>query len=145
MLYNKLIFDRCFCYPKRWWYKNLKNIPLYFKLIHKLIKYGYDEYATWETFNWFIYTMQSVLEVYKNTRNSSPNLEGLNIEESDKKWDEILNEMIRLLRIMDESNPIYSTDHYKGFEGMKKKGNEMNKAKDEFFRLFSTYFWNLWD
>lgn len=38
MFYNKRIFQRCFDYPKKYWYKNLTQIPLYFKLMHYLAK-----------------------------------------------------------------------------------------------------------
>ena len=51
IFYNKQIFDSCFAYRRKYWYKNIGRIPRYFKLMHHLIKYGYDEYATWEIFD----------------------------------------------------------------------------------------------
>lgn len=155
LLYNKQIFKRCFDYPKRYWYKNIKYIPLYFRLLNDLVKNGYDEYATWETANWFIDTMKSILTRYNSGRSGTPivldnyfELEesGVDVNESNEKmWDDIVNRMIELLDLMDECNPKYDTDEYEDIDGWKKKDKEMNQAKDEFFELFSKYFYALWD
>ncbi len=134
---NKKIFKRCFDYRGKYWYMNLKYIPLYFKLMHHLIKYGYDEYATWETFDWFIDTMKSILTSYRKKHWSHP----WDIEE--EEWDGIIDEMIALLDDMDECNPKYETEEYE--KEPIKKYEEMNAAKDEFFNLFSKHFYNLWD
>lgn len=153
MLYNKKIFKRCFHYRKRYWYLNLKNIPLYFKLMHHLVKHGYDEYANWETFNWFIDTMKEILLNYKNNKQGIPILledyplnsfvkdeESLRtIEQNEKLWEYTINRMIELLELMDNCSPIYENCDYKEID------EKMHKAKDEFFELFSKYFYNLWD
>lgn len=153
MFYNKAIFKRCFNYRKRYWYLNLKQIPLYFKLMHHLIKHGYDEYAKWETFNWFINTMKEILLNYKNNKQGIPILvenypmwHDENDEEAEKiikkneeLWNNTLNRMIELLELMDECNPKYENYNYG------KRWEEMNNAKDEFFKLFAKYFYNLWD
>ena len=155
LLYNKQIFKRCFNYPKRYWYKNIKYIPLYFRLLNDLVKNGYDEYATWETFNWFIDTMKPILKEYNSTRHGVPIIlenyfelqeSGIDADEANEKaWDDIVNRMIELLDLMDDCNPKYDTDEYDGVDGWKKKDKEMNEAKDEFFKLFSKYFYYLWD
>ena len=159
MLYNKQIFKRCFCYSGRYWYCNIKHIPLYFKQIFHLMKYGYDDFAVWETFSWFTTTMRSVLKRYKRDRHGTPILidnyptdSSANDEESqrlikenDKMWEDIINRMIELLDLMDEQNPKYETDEYEDAEGMEKQRIEMDAAKDEFFGLFSKYFYHLWD
>ena len=72
IFYNKQIFDRCFCYSGRYWYRNIGCIPKYFKEMHHLIKYGYDKSAIWGTCDWFIDTMRSVLFRYKSGRVSTP-------------------------------------------------------------------------
>ena len=41
--------------------------------------------------------------------------------------------------LMDESNIIYDDMDYE------QQNEKMNAAKDEFFELFSKYFYNLWD
>ena len=154
LLYNKQIFQRCFHYRKKYWYENLKYIPLYFSLINDLMKHGYDEYATWETFNWFIDTMKSVLTRYRDSHNGDPIiidnfLEYDDSEEASAKnteeWNRIVNRMIELLDLMDECNPKYDAYEYEGADGWKNKYKEMNEAKEEFFGLFSKYFYYLWD
>lgn len=155
LFYNKRIFQRCFNYKGKYWYKNIKYIPLYFKLMHHLIKNGYDEYAEWETFNWFIDTMKPILTNYNANREGVPPVienyfELLESDEdvveiNEKAWNDIVNRMIELLDLMDESNPKYYTDDYCGAENWKKKDEEMYAAKDEFFELFSKYFYHFWD
>lgn len=133
LFYNEKIFKRCFCWPKKQWYKNIKEIPLYFKLMNYLIKHGYDEYATWETFSWFINTMKPILIKYRDSHISYP------ARLSDSEWRSTLDWMIQLLDNMDEDNPKYDDmDH-------KVKYEKMNLAKDEFFLLFATFFYDLWD
>lgn len=155
LFYNEKIFQRCFGYPKRYWYKNIRNIPRYFRQMHHLIKYGYDEYATWETYYWFMQTMKSILVNYRKNHSSIPividNYPYVVYTEEDKamqkynkkKWDSIVNRMIELLDDMDENNPKYETEEYE--YNWKKQDKEINVAKDEFFKLFSEYFFTLWD
>lgn len=155
LFYNEKIFQRCFGYPKRYWYRNIRNIPRYFKQMHHLIKYGYDEYATWETYYWFMQTMKSILVDYRKNHSSVPividNYPYVVHTEEDKamqkcneeKWDGIISRMIELLDDMDENNPKYDTDEY--WCKWKKQQKAINAAKDEFFQLFSEYFFALWD
>ena len=150
MFYNEKIFKRCFRYKGRYWYRNIKEIPLYFKLMHHLIKYGYDEFAEWETFNWFIDIMKSILPNYYK-HSGVPilveNYPWCEEAEQDKaiarlneaKWYSIISRMIESLDLMDESNIIYDDMDYE------QQNEKMNTAKDEFFELFSKYFYNLWD
>lgn len=151
IFYNEKIFKRCFNHRGKYWYRNIKEIPLYFKLMHYLIKHGYDEYATWETFNWFIDTMKSILPYYKDEdRWGTPIVTDYNpydphldltdeeneelIKKNQEVWHGIINRMIELLDWMDDGSWFDEEDREK-----------MNKAKDEFFELFSKYFYNLWD
>ena len=136
-MYNKKIFQRCFHYRKKYWYKNLKNIPLYFKLIHHLMKKGYDEYATWETFYWFIDTMKPILQDYKKT------MQGYPANMTEEEWNKIIDRMIELLDLMDENNKKYLAEEYRKYP--LKGDTEREIAKNEFFKLFSEYFYNLWD
>ena len=138
MFYNKKIFKRCFNWHGRYWYKNIKEIPLYFKLMHHLVKHGYDEYATWNTFNWFIDTMKPILVAYRQNHCGYP--WGF---ENGSEWCKIIDRMVELLDLMDESNPKYETAEY--VKDYVRQEAEMNEAKDEFFQLFSKHFYNLWD
>ena len=136
-MYNKKIFKRFFHWPMRYWYRNVANIPGYFRAMHHLIKYGYDEYATWETFDWFIDTMKSVLTEYRNTHSGYPvftmeSMDDETIDEFAKRYDEGIDRMIELLDLMDEKDLI-------------RIQKEKDKAKEEFFELFSEYFYTLWD
>ena len=127
-MYNKKIFKRFFHWPMRYWYRNVANIPGYLRAMHYLIKHGYDEYATWETFDWFIDTMKSVLTEFRNTHSGYPvftmeSMDDETIDEFAKRYDAGIDRMIELLGLMDENNG----------------------AKEEFFELFSEYFYTLWD
>lgn len=163
MLYNKEIFHRCFHYSKKYWYENIKCIPEYFSCIKHLTKYGYDKYALWNTDDWFIDTMRSILQRYKKDHRGVPividnyPMDNSDDKESqklivlnDKKWDEIIDRMIELLNLMDSKNPRYAKkyegEHYRfDIDVVIRDRNDMDKAKDEFFELFSRYFWCLWD
>ena len=148
MLYgHKLIFKRCFYYRPRYWYKNIKYIPLYFKQIYHLLKYGYDEGATWETFDWFIENMRAILTDYRKHHSGFVVTdENLSSDSNAALWDATIDRMIELLNLMDEANPKYDADEYHGvIDNINRQYDEMNAAKDEFFALFSKYFYHLWD
>lgn len=145
MLYNKKIFERVFCFKGKYWYRNISQIPYYLRCIHRLIKYGYDEMAHWETFGWFIDSMRDILTHYRKHHMSYPL--GVTCEE----WEAKVDKMISLLNDMDECNPKYETEEYqKDFHGNKlrdqlKIDDAMMEAKDEFFKLFAEHFYSLWD
>ncbi len=146
LFYNEKIFKRCFYHPARYWYKNIKNIPLYFKLMHHLIKHGYDEYATWETFDWFIDTMKEILTTYRKNHNGYPVFNVALMDDDSKefkaireKYDGDIDKMIDLLDAMDENSERYANKLHS------EKHNLMNAAKYEFFKLFAQYFYDLWD
>lgn len=133
MLYNKKIFERVFCFEGKYWYRNIFQIPCYFRCIHRLVKYGYDEMAHWDTYSWFIDNMKDILTHYRKHHIGYPL--GITCEE----WDSNIDKMISLLSDMEEWNPKYEDlsieDTYR----------ETEKAKNEFFELFSKCFYNLWD
>lgn len=156
MLYNKKIFKRCFTYRGRWWYRNIGQIPSYFRQLKFLIKHGYDVSARWDTFSWFISTMREVLTCYKEQHYGVPIIvenypvgiatsdeEKKIVDDNEKQWNNIIDQMIELLDLMDECNPIYDQPEYQ--EDIWKTDREINKAKEEFFQLFSKYFYYLWD
>lgn len=157
MLYNKKIFKRCFCERGSQFLKNFLHIPQYFKQLHYLIKNGFDQYATWEPYYWFITTMKQILTEYRDSMHGVPvvipdfpaltsknNKEySIKVNENDQKWQEIINEMIDLLDQMDENNPKYADDSYR--ENLHKMKEEIDEAKDKFFALFAKYFYDLWD
>ena len=146
MFWNEKIFKRCFNHKGKYWYKNIKEIPLYFRLMHHLIKHGYDEYATWETFDWFIQTMGEILTTYRNGHVGYPVASWTDDDtqkEANVDYDSDVDKMIALLGDMDEDNCKYNAEEY--VKDQVRKYDEIYAAKDEFFKLFAKYFYNLWD
>lgn len=139
---NKLSCGLFMFHGKNWW-RNLKDIPIFFQRIFFTLKHGYSPVAQWETFEWFIAVMREILINYRDNRTGTPVVipdyhtdslisENKNIE----AYNNIFNEMIELLDKMDECN--YLTYNNASLEAM-------NAAKDKFFELFSKYFYTLWD
>jgi len=135
-----------FFHKGRYWYLNFKDIPILFKRIIFTLKHGYSPTAQWETFDWFIVIMREILTNYRNNRCGTsivipefewdnPDSEQNNIE----AYNKILDEMINLLNQMDEHNPIYDD------MPLKEADAAQEAAKDKFFKLFSEYFYTLWD
>lgn len=111
ILYNKHIWKRCFIYKPRYWYKNIRYIPLYFKQIHYLIKHGHDVGASWGVDMWFQETMRHILTELRDNLQGTPcaeikdgfipqSEEDWKVQE--KLWRDTLDEMIFLLGEMNE-------------------------------------------
>ena len=112
---------------------NLKDIPIYFKRLAFLLKHGYSPMAQWETYHWFICVMREIFTFYKNERAGDMLIEDV----PEDKWkdmnDELYDNLLSLLDDMDEEK-YYPNDTIK-----------MEQAKEEFFKLFSKYFYDFWD
>ena len=142
---NNLTFG-LFDYPKCSWWRNLKDIPIFIKRIFFTLKHGYSPVAQWETFGWFITVMREILVNYRDNRMGTPvvipdyNIDDLISENKNIEiYNNILNEMIKLLDQMDECNSIYNG------VSLEEMYSAMNSAKNKFFELFSKYFYTLWD
>ena len=144
---NNLTFG-LFNYPKRFWYRNLKDIPIFIKRIFFTLKHGYSPVAQFETFEWFMDVMKEILTNYRYNRMGSPVVidnffdvkeENPNDIANEEAYNAILDRMIILLDLMDENNQLYNDMDWK--EADKKKED----AKNEFFKLFSEQFYGLWD
>lgn len=142
---NKLSWGLFMFHGKNWW-RNLKDIPIFFQRIFFTLKHGYSPVAQWETFEWFIAVMRKILINYRDNRTGTPTVipdyhtddlisENKNIE----IYNNILNEMIELLNKMDECNLTYN-----GIS-LEEMHSAMDTAKNKFFELFSKYFYTLWD
>lgn len=142
---NKLSFGLFMFHGKSWW-RNLKDIPIFIKRIFFTLKHGYSPVAQWETFGWFIAVMREILINYRDNRTGTPVVipdyhtddlisENKNIE----IYNNILNEMIKLLDQMDEYNSTYND------VSLEEMHSAMDTAKNKFFELFSKYFYTLWD
>lgn len=136
---NKLSFGLFMFHGKSWW-RNLKDIPIFIKRIFFVLKHGYSPAAQWETYGWFMSVMKEILTNYRNNRCGTPVIiDSGNEAENIEAYNKILDNMIDLLDKMDESNPIYNNMSWK------KRYEEMADATNEFFKLFSDYFYCLWD
>ena len=142
---NKLSWGLFMFHGKDWW-RNLKDIPIFIKRIFFTLKHGYSPVAQWETFSWFIAVMREILVNYRDNRTGTPvvipdyNIDDLISENKNIEiYNNILNEMIKLLDKMDECNSTYNDASLEGVH------SAMDSAKNKFFELFSKYFYALWD
>ena len=142
---NKLSFGLFMFHGKSWW-RNLKDIPIFIKRIFFVLKHGYSPVAQWETFSWFISVMREILVNYRDNRMGTPvvipdyNIDDLISENKNIEiYNNILNEMIKLLDKMDECNSTYNG------VSLEEMHSAMDSAKNKFFELFSKYFYTLWD
>lgn len=142
---NKFSCGLFMFHGKNWW-RNLKDIPIFFQRIFFTLKHGYSPVAQWETFEWFIAVMREILINYRDNRTGTPvvipdyNIDDLISENKNIEiYNNILNEMIELLDKMDECNSTYNG------VSLEEMHSAMNAAKDKFFELFSKYFYTLWD
>ena len=144
---NKLSCGLFMFRGKNWW-RNLRDIPIFFQRIFFTLKHGYSPVAQFETFEWFIDVMKEVLINYRYNRMGSPVVidnffdvkeENPNDVVNEEAYNAILDRMIVLLDLMDENNQLYNDMDWKDAD--KKKED----AKNEFFKLFSEQFYGLWD
>lgn len=103
---------------------------------------GYDSVDTFETFSKFIERYTKILTRLRKCHYGYP---GTLTED---EWNNILDKMIYHLRYMDEETVIEELE--KGVPedwvaSSKTVYEIMDKHKDAFFKLFSEYFYNLWD
>ena len=142
---NKLSWGLFMFHGKDWW-RNLKDIPIFIKRIFFTLKHGYSPVAQWETFGWFITVIREILVNYRDNRMGTPvvipdyNIDDLISENKNIEiYNNILNEMIKLLDQMDECNSTYND------VSLEEMHSAMDTAKNKFFELFSKYFYTLWD
>lgn len=148
LFYNKKIWNRCFDWEGKYWYKNIQQIPLYFKLMNHLIKYGYDDLAKWDMGRWFTDVMKEILVHYRDNRTGYPviSLDDDNAqEEYEKQYDIDLDKMVQLLDVI-------TYDFFENKDWFDYEQEERDRlikiredAKTEFFMLFAKYFDTLWD
>lgn len=103
---------------------------------------GYDSVDTFETFAKFIERYTKVLKELRKSHMGYP------MQLTEEEWDNILDEMIYHLYYMDEEHVTdeLEMDIPDGWSVSAITVSEvMDKHKDEFFKLFSEYFYNLWD
>ena len=140
---NKLSFGLFMFRGSQWW-RNLKDIPIFFSRIFFTLKHGYSPVAQFETSQWFMDVMKEIFVNYRNNRVGTPLViddawNDEKQEENEDAYNKILDRMIELLDLMDKNNKIYNS---RGWKGTYEK---VESAKNEFFKLFSEHFYEFWD
>ena len=132
-----------FPYRGRYWYRNLANIPKAVRAYVFFLKHGYPQQAQWETATWMRSLLTEVLTYYRYHRHGSPWVigDGTN-EDNTKAYNKILENMLWCLYGMEDD---YWTGRNLGTLDFQAKEHLMNNRKDEFFKLFSEHFYDLWD
>lgn len=102
---------------------------------------GYADTDVWNMNDWFIGTVRPMLQQLLDGHAGYP----VNI--TNARWEEELMYMIRCLDNMDEekvAEDLQLSDTYTA-AAYRKINEVMDRNKNEFFRVFSEHFWNLWD
>ena len=131
ILYNRKIWKRCFCYNKKYWYKNIKEIPRYFRDLHYLIKHGHDICANWNVDIWFSENMIEILTTLRDHHCGVPTIQidesvdPNDVDKQDEAYVKLLNRMIFLLGESNEStckkkNP-YDDEYWKIYDEFEDK------------------------
>lgn len=116
---------------------NLRDVPIYFKRVGFTLKHGYSPMAKWETSHWFICVMREIFTHYRYKRLGDIPFDDVPEEKWTEKNNEFYDTMLSLLDDMDEEK------YYPA--GTTRGHMKMEVAKEEFFELFTKYFYDLWD
>ena len=103
---------------------------------------GYDNVDVFDMFYQFNKRYHKIFIELKKDKCSHP------CNMTKEEWDNILDKMITNLYYMDETNVVnkLEEDAPEGFSpSYVAIYTVMNRHKDEFFKMFSEYFYNLWD
>lgn len=103
---------------------------------------GYDSEDIFEMYAGFVERYTKIFTRYKKTHCGYPDMM------TEEEWENIIDEMLYHLHYMDENN--VDNELQKGVPDdwiptTQTTDIIMGKHKDEFFTLFSKYFYNLWD
>lgn len=102
---------------------------------------GYDSVDVFDVYAGFIKRYSKILENFKKHNCGYPS------DMTDEEWDNIIDEMIYHLYYMDENNIDKELEKYapEGYVPcLETTGKIMYEHKEEFFKLFSKHFFNLW-
>lgn len=103
---------------------------------------GYDDTETWELYYNFITRYKKILTRYRKKHCGYPG------DLTEEEWDAIIDRMIHYLDMMDEQyvKKILCKDMPEDYVPSCATIHEINnRYKDEFFQMFSEWFYNLWD
>ena len=130
----EIFFRRTKCRIREIYYKVYYGFERMFK--------DYDTTDIFSVHSKFIERYYKILTDYKN------NLHGHPCNLTEKEWDDILDNMLRHLYYMGEENVEKELEKSVSEDwsvSIKTTYEIMEKHKNEFFKLFSEYFYNLWD
>lgn len=133
-----------FNYRSIYFWRNLKDIPIFFSRLKHVIHYGYYPQAQWESFEYFIQMWEEILSGYRTRRHGDPVI--IKSYKSTPEWekknaeafDKILDTMLADLEVM-KTDPPFDMERYK------EVNDRREVAKKEFFKLFSEHFYDWWD
>lgn len=103
---------------------------------------GYDAVDTFETYSKFVKRYTKILTEYRKYH------VGYVAGMTNAEWEAIVDEMLYHLHYMDEQNVEEELERdvpNNWMVSLNTVSDIMSKHKDEFFKLFSEYFYNLWD
>lgn len=135
------LFGYSWKYPLCALKNTVKDFFILLGRVNYVLKHGYLPQATWETSIFFIDIMREILQNYRDNRTGSPCFKEEDLTTCRDDYDKVLDKMIELLNKMDETSYEDTDDIFQNQENYEK----MYAAKDEFFSVFSKYFYCLWD
>lgn len=108
-------------------------------------KCGYSYSDVWDMDYWFMNTVKPMLIHLRDHGSSVP----MEFENNEKGWHDTLTDMVCCLNMMDRDQ-VYRELGFDNMRNMTREDydtayNIMEKNKNEFFELFSKYFYTLWD
>lgn len=123
------------------WWLNFKYFPKNFcrflKELFSFIHNGFPYAAVYDHNSWFVKTTKMQLQEYLKHHWGYP---GRDEASANEDWENIIKHMIDLLDYIEENEFDYNTPFQSDYI------EEMRvKAKDEFFDLYSKWFFDLWD
>lgn len=125
---------RCYRWPYRLWYFP-RGFWRFLKELRYFLKYGYPREAVYENYQFFIDTQRQIFTEYLENHFGYP---GRYEAETNEGWEAIVRHMIELLNAMDEQQYDGSLPYYE-------ENKKIEQAKNEFFELYSKWFFDLWD
>ena len=102
---------------------------------------GWADEDTWDIDWWFIKTLSPILKKFKEDNDSNP------FKLSEEEWDKILDNMVYYLEGMNGEGAVkqlYGEGANLTVDDYKEISNHMTHSKEEFFKLFTQYFYDLW-
>ena len=124
---------------------NIKYLPRAIKYHFQRAFRGWADCDTWDMDFWFIEVMKPMLQHFRDTHQGHPG----NLTE--EAYNVVLDRMIFLLTEMDENTCSQQNTLWRCGNKDKVLQREIDickyreACKNEFFRLFSKYFYDLWD